>query len=119
MARIKLEKMQFFAHHGHFDEEQLVGANYELSLTLHLDCSKPGETDELEDTLNYQKVYDVVKREMKIKSRLIEHVSQRIVKALFHQFKQIQELELSFSKMNPPLGGQVERVTIVLSEQRK
>lgn len=118
MAKIKLEKMQFFAHHGHFDEEQIVGANYELSLTLHLDTSKPGQTDELEDTLNYQEVYDVVKQEMKIKSRLVEHVSQRIVSALLNSFKQLQQVDLSFSKINPPLGGQVERVTIELSEQR-
>lgn len=118
MGKIVLEKMQFFAHHGHFDEEQIVGANYELTLTLDLDVSKPGLTDELVDTLNYQEVYDVVKAEMKIKSRLIEHVSQRIVSALMSKFSQLKQVDLSFSKMNPPLGGQVERVTIQLSEKR-
>jgi 7,8-dihydroneopterin aldolase/epimerase/oxygenase len=118
MGKIILEKMQFYAHHGHFDEEQVVGANYELTLTLHLDISLPAHTDDLVDTLNYQEVYDVVKAEMKIKSRLIEHVSQRIVNALFKHFSQLQQVDLSFSKINPPLGGQVERVTIELSEKR-
>ncbi|MDR3705015.1 MAG: dihydroneopterin aldolase [Paludibacteraceae bacterium] len=115
MGKIILEKMQFYAYHGFFDEEQLVGANYELTLALDLDISLPGRTDELTDTLNYQAVYDVVKEQMDIKSRLVEHVAQRIIDRLRAEFPQIQHIELSLSKLNPPLGGQVERVTIQLS----
>jgi dihydroneopterin aldolase len=115
MGKIILEKMQFYAYHGFFDEEQLVGANYELTLALDLDIALPGRTDELADTLNYQAVYDVVKEQMNIKSRLVEHVAQRIIDRLKAQYPQIQRVELSLSKLNPPLGGQVERVTIQLS----
>lgn len=119
MGKIVLEKMQFFSHHGHFDEEQIVGAYYELNLALYLDISQAAQSDDLADTLNYQEVYDVVKREMAINSRLIEHVSKRIVSALLNSFNQLEQVDLSFSKLNPPLGGQVNRVTIEISENKK
>lgn len=118
MGKITLKNMQFFSHHGHFDEEQIIGANYELSVCLHFDVEKAAQSDDLTDTLNYQEVYDVVKKEMAIKSRLIEHVSQRILDSLLNTFPQLSQADLSFSKMNPPLGGQVERVTIEVSKVR-
>lgn len=115
MGKIILEKMQFYAYHGFFEEERVVGANYELTIALDVDISLPGHTDNLAHTLNYQAVYDVAKEQMKIKSHLVEHVAQRIVDKLLTDYKQIQHIELSLSKLNPPLGGQVERVTIQLS----
>ncbi len=118
MGKITLKNMQFYAHHGHFDEEQIVGASYELNLCLHFDVSNAAKSDDLTDTINYQEVYDVVKKEMAINSRLIEHVSQRILDSILNTFPQLSQVDLSFSKMNPPLGGQVEKVTIEVSEVR-
>lgn len=118
MGKITLDKMQFYAHHGHFDEEQLVGAYYEVSLSLHFDTLKAALSDNLEDTINYQEVYSIVKTQMEENSRLIEHVSQRIIDSVMLHFPQLSQVDLSFSKLNPPLGGQVERVTIELSASR-
>lgn len=118
MAQIILKKMQFYAYHGFFDDEQKIGANYELTLSLDLDTSQPSMTDELKHTLNYQEIYDVVKLEMSIPSRLIENVAQRIIDALYNKFEQVKEITLKFSKLNPPLGGQVDRVTICLKRSR-
>lgn len=118
MGKIILEKMKFYAYHGCFSEEQLVGTNYELTLGIELDTSKASKTDSLEDALNYQNVYHVVKKEMEIKSKLIEHVAQRIVDKLLNTYPQIEQVDLILSKLNPPLGGQIERVSIEMSEQR-
>lgn len=118
MGKIILEKMQFYAYHGCFAEERVVGTNYELDLILDLDISQAGKTDQLEHTLNYQLVYDVVKAQMAITSNLVEHVAQRIVDSLLSNFSQINQVELSLSKMNPPLGGQLKCVTIKLAEKR-
>jgi len=85
---------------------------------MELDTSHPGKTDVLEHTLNYQLVYDVIKEQMEIPSKLIEHVGQRISDCLFDRFSQILELEVKLSKMHPPLGGKVDRVTIVLNKKR-
>lgn len=118
MGKIILEKMQFYAYHGCFAEERTVGTGYELDLILDLDISQAGKTDQLEHTLNYQLVYDVVKEQMSITSNLVEHVAQRIVDELLSSFSQINQVELSLSKMNPPLGGQLKCVTIKLVGKR-
>ena len=119
MSKIILEKMQFYAYHGCFAEEQLVGTNYEVTLAIEVDTTKASKTDALENALNYQEIFTVVKTEMGINSKLIEHVGQRIVDRLLNTFPQIQEIELSLSKLNPPLGGQIERVSIEIKERRE
>ncbi len=112
MEKIILEKMNFYAYHGCFEQEKIVGANYEITLSLEVDCMQACLTDNLSYTINYQEVYDLVKKEMAIKSNLIEHAGQRIVSAIKSCFPQIKKVELWLSKLNPPLGGQVNRVTI-------
>jgi dihydroneopterin aldolase len=115
---IFLENMEFHAFHGCLEFEQQLGNTFIVSLSMNLNTEQAGETDNLEDTLNYQLVYDTVKEQMEIPSKLIEHVGQRIMDAVFGKFEQIKELEVKLSKLNPPLGGKVERVTIVLKKTR-
>ena len=110
--------MEFHAYHGCLEHEQQLGNTFIVTLSMELDTSLAGATDELVHTLNYQLVYDVVKAQMKIPSKLIEHVGQRIVDTLFSAFPQIQVLAVKLSKMNPPLGGKVDCVTIELSKRR-
>ncbi len=106
--------MKFHAYHGYFDFEKREGNTFYVTVKMELDTSKAETSDLLEETLNYQEVYDVVKREMEIVSDLIEHVARRIKEALLSEFSQIKSLEVELSKMNPPLGGDVERVTITI-----
>jgi dihydroneopterin aldolase len=110
--------MEFHAFHGCLEHEQTLGNTFIVSVTMELDTTKPGKTDELEDTLNYQLVYNVIKGQMEIPSKLIEHVSQRILDNLMTGFPQINSLDVNLSKLNPPLGGKVDKVTIRLSKKR-
>ena len=110
--------MKFHAFHGCLEQEQQLGNTFIVSLSMELNTNLAGKTDDLNHTLNYQLVYDVVKREMEIPSKLIEHVGQRILDSVFNEFPQIEELEVKLSKLNPPLGGKVERVTIELERKR-
>ena len=112
MSRITLENMKFHAYHGCLDFEKRDGNTFLVSLSMELDTSIAERTDNLKDTLNYQEVYDVVKREMDIPSELIEHAARRIYDAVLSEFAQIQSLKIELSKLNPPLGGDVERVKI-------
>ena len=112
MGKITLENMKFHAYHGFFDFEKADGNTFLVSLTMELDTSTAERTDDLADTLNYQEVYDVVKQQMEIPSDLIEHVARRIYDAVIRHFPQIQSLKISLSKLNPPLGGEVEKVMI-------
>jgi dihydroneopterin aldolase len=118
MSKIILENMEFHAFHGCLEFEQQFGNTFIVSLSMELDTTHAGLTDELEHTLNYQLVYDVVKAQMSIPSKLIEHVGQRILDDVFDKFIQIKELTVRLSKLNPPLGGNVERVTIELNKYR-
>ncbi|OFX43661.1 MAG: hypothetical protein A2046_16055 [Bacteroidetes bacterium GWA2_30_7] len=70
------------------------------------------ETDELNETINYQSVFMLVKKEMAIKSKLLENVSKRIADSIKESFPKINQLKVKVSKINPPLGGQIQKVTL-------
>lgn len=106
--------MKFHAYHGCLDFEKRDGNTFLVNLILELNTEKAEISDKLEDTLNYQEVYDVVKHEMEIPSNLIEHAARRILDALIENFPQILHLNLRLSKLNPPLGGDVESVSVVM-----
>jgi dihydroneopterin aldolase len=110
--------MEFHAYHGCLEHEQTLGNTFLVTLSMELDTEIAQESDNLEDTLNYQLVYDAVKSEMEIPSKLIEHLAQRIVNGLFHKFTQIKSLRIKLSKKNPPLGGKVAFVSIEMDKNR-
>ena len=118
MSKISLENMEFHAYHGCLEHEILLGNTFIVNVSIELDTLLAGESDSLEHTLNYQLVYDVVKEQMEIQSKLIEHVGQRILDNIMFSFPQINALEVRLSKLNPPLGAKVERVSIELSKSR-
>jgi len=106
--------MEFFAYHGCFHEEQIIGTRFVVEVELEVDTSRAEVTDSLEDTVNYQTVYGLVRHEMEQKSQLIEHVGRRILDAITASFPEISSLRITISKVNPPLGGKVKQVTCVL-----
>lgn len=116
MITIKLENMHFHAHHGFFDEEQKIGNEFIVTVSIDLDLDTPQLSDDLKDTLNYQAIYDATKEQMQIKSRLIENVAQRILNAIKALHPKITKTEVLLAKINPPLGGHVERVEVRLCE---
>jgi dihydroneopterin aldolase len=116
MGSIEIEGMEFYAYHGHFEVEKVAGNRFLVNLKIEADCSKAAQTDKLEDTLDYQKAYLVVKEEMAVSSDLLEHVAYRIIERIKGQFSEAEKVTVKISKMNPPMGGQIEKVSITLSE---
>jgi len=116
MALIEIEGMEFYAFHGHFDVEKVAGNRFLVTLKIETDCSKAGISDKLEDTLDYQKAYLIVKNEMEISSDLLEHVVQRIISRIKSEFSDVQKVLVKVSKMNPPMGGQIEKVSVTMEE---
>lgn len=112
---IQLEGMEFYAYHGCFKEEQIVGNKFLVDVSITTDCEKAAESDNVKDALNYQVVYEIIKAEMQKKSHLLENVANRILDALFQKFDTIQNITLKISKVNPPVGGQVNRVSVIFS----
>jgi dihydroneopterin aldolase len=115
MGQIHLEDMEFYAFHGHFKEERIVGNKFLVDLMLETDMTVPGETDNLNDAVNYQAAYKLVKREMGKKSHMLEHIAQRILDAIYNELPGITKATVKIRKMNPPMGGKMRAVSVTLS----
>lgn len=115
MGLISIENMEFFAYHGCFSEEQIIGTRFIVDLFIEADTNEAEQTDKLSKTINYQEVYLLVKAQMAIKSKLLEHVGRRILNALQMEFPDVEYAEIKISKMNPPLGGKIGSVSLTLS----
>lgn len=102
---VHLKGMKFYAFHGILPQENKVGAEYTLDLSLKTDFAGAAESDELEGTVSYASVYDAVKAEMGVPSKLLEHVIFRIAQRLFHDFTAVQEIRIGLCKQNPPMGA--------------
>ena len=114
MGLIKIENMEFYAFHGHFREEQIVGNRFVLDLTIETDMSVPAASDNLKDAVNYQKAYQIVKTQMEKKSYLLENIAGRILDALYAEMSGIKKATVKISKMNPPMGGKIGSVSVVM-----
>jgi len=115
MGLIQIEGMEFYSFHGHFKEEQIVGNKFVVDLTIETNMKKPIESDNLKDALNYQRAYEIVKLQMEQKSHLLEHIAGRIIEALYAEMEEIKKATVKVSKMNPPIGGKIKSVSVVLS----
>ena len=107
--------MEFYAFHGHFKEEQIVGNKFLIDVTFETEMEKPMETDNLKDAVNYQRAYEIVKQEMQKKSHLLEHIAGRILNALYTELEGIKKATVKVSKLNPPVGGRGNSVSVVVS----
>ena len=106
--------MEFFAYHGCFKEEQVIGTKFSIDLFLEANTNIAEKSDKLEDTVNYQAVYQLVKKEMETKSNLLEHVGRRILESIREAFPQIGSARIKIRKLNPPLGGKMDFVSLEL-----
>ena len=112
MGKIFLENMEFYAYHGCFAEEQIIGNRFLVDVVADADTSEAEATDVLSTTVNYQEIYTIVKNEMAITSKLMEHIASRIGIAVKKRFPEITHLSVKVSKMNPPLGGKLDKVSV-------
>ena len=112
MGLIRIDEMEFYAFHGHYREEQIVGNHFMVDVEIETDTERAGESDDLNDTLNYQAAYLVVRREMEKTSNLLEHIATRILNALYSELAGIRKATVRVSKLNPVMGGRIGRVSV-------
>jgi len=106
--------MKFYAFHGVMEQERIVGNTFIVNLKLDVDLSKASETDDLSDTINYAEIYDIVKAEMEIPSKLLEHVAGRILQRIKTEFPVIEKIKIRLAKERPPVGGEIESAAVVM-----
>ena len=114
MSVISIEGMEFFAYHGCFKEEQVIGTKFRIDLFLEVDTSTAEQSDQLKDTVNYQSVFQLVKKEMELPSKLLEHVGRRILDRIQQEFTTVKKARIKIRKLNPPLGGKMDFVSLEL-----
>jgi len=116
---IKVTNIRAFAYHGCLKEETKIGSDYRVDIKVSADLSASSKTDQLSDTVDYVLLNRIVKEEMAIASHLLETVAKRIIDRIFKEDALVKKTTVSVSKINPPIGGDVEMVTITISQKRK
>lgn len=114
MTQLALEKMEFYAYHGHYPEEQVIGGKYLVDLIFETNTSRAEDSDDLSDTVDYSQIYAIVKEEMGKPARIMEHLARRILDAVRNNVNGIENVTVRLSKMNPPVGGKMEKFQVVL-----
>jgi len=116
---IKVENIRLNAFHGCLKEETKIGGEYRVDLTVKADLQASSKSDQLKETVDYVLLNRIVKEEMAIPTKLIETVAKRILTRVFLESSLVIKASVSVSKLNPPIGGDVEAVTVKMSEKRK
>ena len=116
MGIISLEGLEFFAYHGFYKEEQAMGNRYGVDISVGYNFEDAAREDSLNTTINYERLYKTVEREMKISSKLLEHLAGRIIAGVFLQFPHIEWCEVAVYKYNPPVGGVCRAAKVLLRQ---
>ncbi|WP_418603779.1 dihydroneopterin aldolase [Hwangdonia sp.] len=119
MGIIKVENIRVFAYHGCLKEETKIGSDYRVDLQVKANLQESAKTDKLTDTVDYVFLNRIIKEEMEKPSHLLETVAKRILNRIFAEDKLVEKATVWVGKLNPPIGGDVARVTIKMSDKRK
>ena len=118
MGIVRVDNIRLYAYHGCLEEEALIGSDYRVDVSVEADLNKAAATDNLEDTVDYVHIQHIVNEEMKVRSKLLEHVGNRILDRIFNEIPLVSEGTVSVSKLNPPIGGNTEAVTVIINAKR-
>ncbi|MCX2718508.1 dihydroneopterin aldolase [Lentiprolixibacter aurantiacus] len=118
MGIVRVENIRLYAYHGCLEEEAIIGSDYRVDVAVEADLAKAANSDNLEDTVDYVHIHHIVRQEMKIRSKLLEHVGKRIMDRIFEEMDLVSHAKVVISKINPPIGGDVEQVSVELHKTR-
>lgn len=112
--RVEIRNARFFAHHGYYEEEQMVGHDFVVSVCCQFSTHSLDKED-LEQTLNYERLYSIVQAQMAIPRKLLETVAYAIMKELKQTSSLAEEISVELCKVNPPFGGDYAEAVISVS----
>ena len=113
---INIEGIKLYGYHGCLEEEAKIGGNYIVDVYMTTDFSSAAKTDDLNETIDYCAVYEICKAEMRVRSKLIEQVCDRIYKSIKTTFSSINTLHVRLTKLVPPMNGDVEKVSVEIKD---
>ena len=118
MSTIRLKNIKIYAFHGCLLEEGQIGSDYLVNLSVRGSLNKAIKSDELKDTIDYVGLQRTVVEEMEVRSKLLEHVGQRIIDKILTKELLVNYVKVTVAKVNPPIGGDVAEVSVTLSAKR-
>ena len=117
MGKIRLKNVKVYSNHGCLKEEGLIGSDYMVQLEVCADLKKSSNNDNLNDTIDYVALNAIIKEEMLKRSKLLEAVAKRIIDRIFDEHRSVKKAKVEISKINPPIDGDVEAVSIILKRK--
>jgi 7,8-dihydroneopterin aldolase/epimerase/oxygenase len=118
MSTIRLRDIRLYANHGCLTEEEKIGSDYLVNLKVKANLETAASTDNLRDTVDYVHLNKIVKQQMMIRAKLLEHVGKRIIDHIFAEIPSVTMVKVSVSKVNPPIGGDVAEVSVTMKSKR-
>jgi len=118
MSTIQLKNIKIYAFHGCLPEEEKIGSDYIVNLSVKANLDKASKSDELTDTVDYVLLQKIVAEQMAIRSKLLEHVGKRIIDKILLEVSQVNYIKIMVAKVNPPIDGDVELVSVTLTKKR-
>ncbi|MBC2838198.1 dihydroneopterin aldolase [Robiginitalea sp. SC105] len=118
LGKIRLENVRLYGFHGCLKEEEMIGSDYRVDLEVTADLSAASRSDRLGDTVDYVHLQSIIREEMAIRTKLIETVAARILDRVLEELPAVKSAEVAVSKINPPIGGDVQQVTVCLHKNR-
>ena len=118
LGTIKISNIRVYAYHGCLVEEGKIGSDYRIDLKVKANLKPSAKSDQLADTVDYVHLNRIVKEEMAVRTKLLETVAKLILDRILRELSIVNEAKIKVSKLNPPIGGNVEMVSILMTQKR-
>lgn len=117
MGLIKVEGIKLYAYHGHLPEEAILGGHFLINVYVNTDTTLVEKSDELEDTVDYVKIIDVVKEQMLIRSNMIEHPAARIADNIL-LLNHVIDVKVEVEKLNVPINANFSKISATIKREK-
>ena len=118
-ATVKVENLKIYAFHGCMEEEKIIGSDYIVNISAVCSVGKKVFEDEIGGTVDYVDLARIAKREMSIRSKLLEAVVNRIINSCFNEIPVLEQISVTVSKINPPINADVASVSVSMDKKRE
>ena len=119
MGLITVEGIRVFAYHGHLPEEAVLGGHFIVNVWVTADTCEVEKTDDLNDTVDYVKIIEVVKEQMAIRADMIEVPAKRIVDVILSLNNKVQKVKVELEKSQPPIAAEFDKISVTIKGERE
>jgi dihydroneopterin aldolase len=117
---IRLHNAVFYAYHGVLLDEQNLGGKFEVDVDLHCNLSRGAKSDHLDDTVNYERVYDCIRTiVLQKKHLLLESLASALGRGILKNFSKVHSVTVKVRKPSAPVKGIIDYVEVELTETRR